>query len=97
VIPRSGRAEDSALAVREVGAGADVEGGEAERQPATMTTSARRREEKRSRMREGNVGRASAKASAKPLAHRRVQFIDHPLLRGLYSRFMEVFPPEAHA
>jgi hypothetical protein len=26
-----------------------------------------------------------------------VQFIDHAMPRGLYSRFMEVFPPEAFA
>ena len=24
-------------------------------------------------------------------------FIDHAAARGLYSRFMDVFPPEAHA
>jgi hypothetical protein len=45
------------------------------------------------RMQGGNVGRNNAK----PLGRRGVQFIDHPPAEDLYSRFMDVSPPEAHA
>lgn len=45
------------------------------------------------RMQVRNVGRNCAK----PLARRWVQFIDHPLVGDLYSRLMDVSPPEAHA
>jgi hypothetical protein len=62
-------------------------------QPATSARIARLPMNGKGRMRARNVGRRHAK----PLGHRPVQFIDHASLDDLYSRLMEVFPPEAHA
>ena len=44
-----------------------------------------------------HAGRNVGPDESKPLGGCGVQFIDHAVADGLYSRSMDVFPPEAHA